>query len=260
MARRGRFALLRGTAGLLAAAVLVCAPLAPAAAAGFFESLFGGLSRTLDSTFGSGPPPETRAYARAPYGEQPYGGQETFPQQHLVESGPAGPRHAFCVRTCDGRYFPVRAHAGLSVADACHAFCPACPTRIYYGSSIDHAVARDGSRYADLPNAYLYRRRLVANCSCNGRSAVGLAELAPRSDPTLRRGDVLATPNGLLAYSGGRDANFTSVRSYGGFSKSELAALSALRVTPPGRRGTAETPVTPMSAARGMTDNRTAQR
>ncbi len=250
----------------MAAAALICAPLSSASAAGFLENLFGGLSRSFDHTFGSGPPRQDRDdYARPshgtqPYGTQPYGAQPAFPQQRLVESGPAGPSHAFCARTCDGRYFPVRAHAGLSVADACHAFCPACPTRIYYGSTIDHAVARDGSRYADLPSAYLYRRQMVAGCSCNGRSAVGLAGIAPQNDPTLRPGDVVATPNGFVAYSGGHD--FTPIKSYGGFTKRERAELSELRVTPPDRRGTAETPVTlpAPSAALSMTDTRTAQR
>jgi Protein of unknown function (DUF2865) len=188
-------------------------------------------------------------------------------QERMVDGGLnggfGGPRHAFCVRTCDGRYFPVHAHAGLSVAEACRSFCPACETRLYYGSTIDYAVARDGSRYADLPTAYLYRKHMVANCSCNGRSAVGLAPMTPKSDPTLRPGDVIATPNGLVVYRGGGDEarNFTPVRSYGGFSKSEREALSALEVTPPGRRGTAETPVIPSpTAARDLDGNRTAQR
>ncbi len=253
MARRSRSAVLRGVAGFLASAILLSVPTAPVSAAGLFESIFGGLSRTFDDA----PQPQARAYA------EPLGSQPVIRRERISEGGSAGPRHAFCVRTCDGRYFPVHPHAGLSAAQACHSFCPACQTRLYYGATIDYAVASNGSRYADLPNTYLYRKQLVADCSCNGRSTMGLAEIIPKSDPTLRRGDIVATPTGLVAYRGGRDQakNFTPVKSYDGFSGSERAKLSALQVTPPDQRGTAETPVMPPhSAASGMSDNRTAQK
>lgn len=252
MARRGKRAVLRCMAGALGAALMLSLAPAPAPAAGLFDSIFGGLSRAFD-----GPPPEqARAYA------EPVAPQTSARQERVVDGGIGGPRHAYCVRTCDGSYFPIRAHAGLSVAEACHAFCPSRETRLYYGATIDYAVARDGSRYADLPNAYLYRKHMVAGCSCNGRSAVGLAPMAPKSDPTLRRGDIVATPNGLVVYDGGREQakNFTPVQSYGGFSKGEREKLSALRVTSPDRLGTAEAPVLPPAAAWNVGGNRTAQR
>ena len=75
----------------------------------------------------------------------------------------------YCVRTCDGRYFPVTAQGGVSTAEMCEAFCPASETRVYSGAAIDQAIAQDGSRYRELKNAYLYRERLVTNCTCNGR-------------------------------------------------------------------------------------------
>jgi hypothetical protein len=265
MAGRSGSTVVRGTAGLLAAAILLSMMPAPVAAAGLLESIFGGLGRAFDSAPPptQGPPTQMRAYSEptmAPTFSHPIRRQERIVDGGL-NGGFGGPRHAFCVRTCDGRYFPVRAHAGLSVAEACHSFCPACKTRLYYGTTIDYAVARDGSRYADLPNAYLYRKHMVANCSCNGRSAVGLAPMAPKDDPTLRRGDIVATSNGLVAYTGDQANNFTPVQSYAGFSTSERAELSALKVTPPDQRGTAETPVIPSStAARALGDNRRAQR
>ena len=46
---------------------------------------------------------------------------------------------SYCVRTCDGRYFPVVARNGQSAAEACHNFCPAAETRVFRGSSIDNA-------------------------------------------------------------------------------------------------------------------------
>jgi hypothetical protein len=63
-------------------------------------------------------------------------------------------------------------------------------------------MTRDGARYADLDNAFLYRKQLVANCTCNGKDAFGLAPFDLSSDPTLRPGDIVSTKNGLLAYTG----------------------------------------------------------
>jgi hypothetical protein len=129
----------------------------------------------------------------------------------------------------------VRAHAGLSAAESCRAFCPASQTRLYSGSNIDYAVASDGSRYGNLDNAYVYRRHLVAGCTCNGRDQFGLAHIDVNSDPTLRPGDVVATKSGLIAFSGAKNkaAEFTPVESYSGFSKSYRDKLSEIKISPP---------------------------
>ena len=60
----------------------------------------------------------------------------------------------------------------------------------------------------------IYRKQLVANCTCNGKDAFWLAfDLS--SDPTLRPGDIVSTKGGLMAYSGknGKTAAFTPVDS-----------------------------------------------
>ncbi len=69
-------------------------------------------------------------------------------------------------------------------------------------AAIDHAVASDGSRYADLDTAFLYRKQLVAGCTCNGRDRFGLAHIDVNTDPTLRPGDIVATKTGLVAVTG----------------------------------------------------------
>ncbi len=56
---------------------------------------------------------------------------------------------------------------------------------------------RDGSRYSDLPNAFAYRQKMVGGCSCNGKTAFGLANIDVKTDPTLRQGDIVATAGGL---------------------------------------------------------------
>ena len=101
--------------------------------------------------------------------------------------GPA-PRPAICVRTCDGKYFPVKSSGNMSAAELCKSFCPAAKTKMFAGSKIDHSFASDGQRYADLDSAFLYRERRVDNCTCNGKDAYGLAtiDVGRRSDAASR--------------------------------------------------------------------------
>jgi len=132
-------------------------------------------------------------------------------------SNGGGGSTGFCVRLCDGRYFPVQRAGDVSPDALCNAFCPASKTKVFYGGNIDHARASDGRRYEDLDNAYEYRERVVPDCTCNGRDAFGLVRLDAASDPTLRPGDIVATKDGLMAYRtsysrrGTETANFTPI-------------------------------------------------
>jgi hypothetical protein len=216
MVVRERKAVVLVAAGILTAVTTFAWP-GPASAEDFFEQVFGGIRRAIERAT----TPPSRNSSFDPFAPQP-------------QRGPNNPAVGFCVRTCDGHYFPVHAESGMSAADMCRSFCPATETRLYSGSNIDYAVTSDGSRYADLGNAYVYRQHLVAGCTCNGRSQFGLAHIDVKSDPTLRPGDVVATKNGLMAYTGGRDqgADFTPVETYSGFSKSYRDMLSAMKVSP----------------------------
>jgi hypothetical protein len=112
---------------------------------------------------------------------------------------------AYCVRTCDGRYFPISASDNQSRAASCNNFCPASETKVVYGSSIDGAATETGQPYSELPNAFRYRNEIVAGCTCNGKDQVGLAPVKIENDPTLRRGDIVAGADGLMA--AGRSAD-----------------------------------------------------
>jgi hypothetical protein len=116
--------------------------------------------------------------------------------------GSSGHGMAFCVRTCDGRYFPMQRHAGASPVEACRSFCPAAKTVVLTGSKIESAVAHNGTRYADLNTAFAYRKKVVADCTCNGKDEFGLARVGAETDPTLRPGDIVATNKGLGTYAG----------------------------------------------------------
>jgi hypothetical protein len=114
-------------------------------------------------------------------------------------SGSTGRAVAYCVRLCDGRYFPMQRHANATSIQLCNAFCPAAKTQVFNGSQIDHAVASNGARYANLENAFVYREKVVPNCSCNGKTPFGLVTLDISADPTLKPGDVVSTGDNVKA-------------------------------------------------------------
>lgn len=181
---------------LAAAALTGCACLtAPdlARAQGFFDFLFGGSQRQQQPAPAPAPlPPEVGRIAPAPLG-----------QERVNEgAGSTGHAVAYCVRLCDGQHFPLEQMANATPADTCHAICPSSQTKVYFGAEIGGATARDGARYSDLNTAYLYRKQLIANCTCNGRDAFGLVPLDVKTDPTLRPGDIVSTKQGLQTYSG----------------------------------------------------------
>jgi hypothetical protein len=112
---------------------------------------------------------------------------------------------AYCVRTCDGRYFPVTGPSNESRAAACNSFCPASETKLVYGSNIDSAATETGKPYSELPNAFRYRNEVVAGCTCNGKDQFGLASIKIENDPTLRKGDLVVGANGLMVAGRGAD-------------------------------------------------------
>jgi Protein of unknown function (DUF2865) len=189
---------------VLFVALFAAAPDA-ARAEGFLDFIFGGQQERPappSAPVNTSVPPPVRA---AP----PPLGHETLHRG----SGSTGHSVAFCVRLCDGKGFPMERHANAAPVETCQALCPASKTKVYFGTEIDGSVARDGTHYAGLENAFLYRKQLVANCTCNGRDAFGLAPFDMTSDPTLRPGDIVVTNNGLMAYTGkpGPTGAFTPV-------------------------------------------------
>ena len=191
----------------------------------------------LDFLFGNDAP----AKAPAPPSQQSSYADPSAPSAYSSAPVPAssssGRFTSYCVRTCDGRYFPISARGGATPAQMCQSFCPASPTKIFSGNSIDYAVGNMGERYVDSPNAFAYRKALKADCTCNGRDSAGLAPVDLSLDTTLRPGDIVATSNGLVAYSGvktatGQTAEFTPVASYPGLTADLRARLGEMKVAP----------------------------
>jgi Protein of unknown function (DUF2865) len=116
-------ALLVGVAGLSV----------PAQAGDFFSNLFGG--------FGA------RPQAPRPQMVLPFGDDGTQPMEAPRPRTAYGGGQAWCVRSCDGRYFPIAGPDAQSKAASCNSFCPASQTEIVYGNDIDHAATSNGKPY-----------------------------------------------------------------------------------------------------------------
>lgn len=188
--------------GVLAVVAGAAAP----AHAGFFDFLFGNSDdrpSQRPESYAEPPPPALGRVAPAPLG----------PESVRQGSGATGRAVAFCVRLCDGESFPIEHVTNATPIETCRAMCPASKTKVFYGSDIGSAVAKDGERYAALDTAFTYRQQLVANCTCNGRNSRGLAPFDLSSDPTLRPGDIISTKEGFVSYTGksGKADAFTPV-------------------------------------------------
>ena len=218
---------------LLAATVLAGAALTvpdAALAENLFDFLFGGIKQQIQQASQLADPSSQQSAS-------------TLGQRVAGGSGPA-----FCVRSCDGKYFPVNARGTATPAQLCQAFCPASATKVYFGSNIDYATSASGERYASSENAFAYRKALRADCTCNGKDPGGLAPIDISLDGSLRAGDVLATSSGLVAYSGirlGNDqtAEFTPVSSFPGLTAEVRARLGEIKVAPVNAEVIADAPL-----------------
>jgi len=225
-------------AGIAATALVL--PLGSASAQnGIFDSLFGRRWNSAPTAYAD-PSPQFDPFN--PFGSRPV---ET-PRTEM------GGTVAYCVRLCDGRFFPIQPHGGMTPAQACSSFCPASQTKIYNGGSIDQAVGPDGKPYRELSTAFSYREKIVPGCTCNGKNAFGLVNTPLDEDPTLRPGDIVATNTGLMAYNGAngggrrQTANFTPIGSYSGLSAELRRKLTETKTTP-----ALETPAPPPQVKQG---------
>jgi len=160
-----------------------------------------------------------------------------FPGEADGASGPGGPSVSYCVRTCDGRYFPLPRNANSDEGQLCNAMCPAAQTKVFNGSQIDRSVGNDGKPYSSMKNAFLYREKLVEGCTCNGRDPAGTAALDAMNDPTLRPGDVVVTTGGAMVFQGNRGgrqqaSDFVPVSEARNMPKGMKQTLSDLRIAP----------------------------
>lgn len=220
------------SAALVAAALTAGNP-QPVAAQGLLGAIFGALGI------------EQRPQRPAPGGysspDERYPGQPGYPDVGPAEPArPSAGSGVSCVRLCDGRHFPIpktAAGRSLDTAQVCAALCPHAETKVFNGSNMQYASAADGTRYADLPNAFAYRDRNVDDCSCTGRGPGGLAQIDVESDPTLRAGDVVILASGPAQFRGSnqfpyKTADFTPIGDINKVNNALKQKLSEIQVDP----------------------------
>ncbi len=177
---------------------------------------------------------------------------------------------AYCVRTCDGFFFPLGVSTGSAAGDeaACASLCPTSETRVYtrrIGDDMDVARSRrDGSPYAALPAAFTHRNSYKATCSCTGKG-FGLATgYSARYDQTLRVGDAVMTAKGMMIFNGGakvpyRDASFTTLNRSDLVDRGTRETLRRLeQASLPGRSGFEPVALAARSAAKQIASASTA--
>src|SRR3569623_1174199 len=165
LARRRRLA----TAVAAIVAVPCLAGPAPVAAEGLFDFFFG-----------SGQPRPQREVPQANAYADPFTGQQSsapqyVPPTRLAAGGGSGP--AFCVRSCDGKYFPLM-RGVASPAQMCQAFCPASATKIYFGTS-DGLVAYTGIRVGNDQSAEFTPAASYPGLTAQVRARLGEMKVAP---------------------------------------------------------------------------------
>src|SRR6516165_7460531 len=172
------------------------------------------------------------------------------------DGAPSGTYHTVCVRACDGFYFPISystvASRFTDDARACQRLCPAAEAELYSfhnpGEDMEQAVSISGQPYTALPNAFRYRKEIVAGCSCR-RPGQSWADALKNADDstTLEGGDIVVTDQNARALSqpkpAGKPAVSTPAASVGANSTGAPATARAVATpsaatasTDPGKR------------------------
>jgi len=161
------------------------------------------------------------------------------------DGAPSGTYHTVCVRTCDGYYFPIsystNATRFTDDEKACQRLCPASEAALYSfrnpGEGMDQAVSNTGQSYTALPNAYRYRKEVVAGCSCR-RAGQSWADALKGADDstTLESGDIVVTDQNAKMLSQAPKQGGRAAAPAGVMSQPSAAAAPASTTTDPSKR------------------------
>ena len=126
-------------------------------------------------------------------------------------------------------------------ARACQRLCPAAEAELYSfrnpGEDMEQAVSVNGQPYTALPNAFRYRKEIIAGCSCR-RPGQSWAEALKNADDssTLESGDIVVTDQNAKALSqpkpSGKPGASTLQPGAGANSAAAAAASPAAPTTP----------------------------
>ncbi|HET8918141.1 MAG TPA: DUF2865 domain-containing protein [Xanthobacteraceae bacterium] len=156
------------------------------------------------------------------------------------DGAPSGTYHTVCVRACDGYYFPISYSTVPSRfsddARSCQRLCPAAEAELYSfhnpGEDMQQAISISGQAYTALPNAFRYRKEIVAGCSCRRPGQSWADALKNADDPsTLESGDIVVTDQNAKALSqpkpSGKPATSTPQAGVGANSATATTASPA---------------------------------
>lgn len=196
-------------AGALALAVALVSPLDTLAQGDFFDDLFGPEPSYAYPSRRSWRVTHPRPRPRAPKASVR---RDRPPSVQAETDSMSG--GGYCVRACDGYYFPLIKSSAISGQRSCEFACPSARVELYHGETIEEARNAKGDRYSTLPVAFSFRDRLTAGCSCTNPAASHDYYLRlSRKDPTLRAGDVVVGENEAFVYSGADLANLSHAPS-----------------------------------------------
>jgi uncharacterized protein DUF2865 len=168
------------------------------------------------------------------------------------DGAPSGTYHTVCVRACDGFYFPISystvPNRFADDARACQRLCPAAEAELYSfhnpGEDMQQSVSISGQAYTALPNAFRYRKEVVAGCSCR-RPGQSWADALKNADDssTLESGDIVVTDQNAKVLSQPKPSGKPAAPMPQAAASSSVAAP------------TAANPATAATASSGASDN-----
>lgn len=117
--------------------------------------------------------------------------------------------HPVCVRLCDGAFFPLSPTSGSNdnekYTSTCAGLCPDAATAVYLepngSDKIEDAVSTKEIPYTALPTALRFRTTIDSTCTCHREPA---QQFPIMLDATLRKGDYVMTPRGLMVFTGSK--------------------------------------------------------
>lgn len=197
-----------------------------ASARDFLEELFGlgGNETSARSDGGAG-----QGGGQGPSGGQVAGAEQA--KKRVVSSG-----GTFCVRSCDGYFFPMPGVGKGNQQSMCEMACPSATVDVYRGGSIETSRNARGQSYSSLMNAFSFRSKVTEKCGCNtAETSQAHALKSLRQDPTLRNGDIVFDGTGASVYRGATFASAeTSAMVPASARKTIQAVLALPRVAPVG--------------------------
>lgn len=176
---------------------------APVAAQGFFQNLFGV---PVPPTAPVRRLPSQSPAPRPPFIEASTENRAKLQDESAQGKSRSGNYRTLCVRMCDGYYWPINQSVSRSGfyhdANLCKNSCGT-EARLFYhpnaSPDVNGMVDLSGRAYSRLPNAFRYRKSLVAGCQCKPepwstteldrhRRYAGLADQS--ASPSLAKSDI----------------------------------------------------------------------